>query len=168
MNKRTWWSVAVLTWMVSIFIVTQLPYFTGKNTADVIQKVVVAEQQSVSTPTAATTNIGELNLLIRKSTHVIVFGILAVLLYKSFETYRLSYLLSWGITVIYAITDEWHQSFMPGRVAAYQDVLFDGFGAFVALSISYFIINRKKKTNCGIGSPLKNSQKLFRGDNNVG
>jgi VanZ family protein len=122
MSKRKWWSAAALTWMVAIFIVTQLPYFTGKNTADVIQKVVVTEQQSVSTPTASTT-IGELNLLIRKSTHVIVFGILAFLLYKSFETYRWSYLLSWVTTVLYAITDEWQQSFMPGRVAAYQDVL---------------------------------------------
>ncbi|MEH7276104.1 VanZ family protein [Neobacillus vireti] len=145
MSKRKWWLVAALVWMVSIFIVTQLPYFTGKNTAHVIQKVVVTEQQKFSIPPATTTKIVELNLLIRKSTHVIVFGILALILYKSFETYRWSYMFSWVITVLYAITDEWHQSFMPGRVAAYQDVLFDSFGAFVVLLVLFQIRNKREK-----------------------
>lgn len=143
MSKRKWWPTIAIVWMAAIFIVTQLPYFTGKNTSEVIQKVVVTEQQSVvSTPSAAPMNINELNLLVRKATHIIVFGILAFLLYKSLETIRFSYGLAWILTVFYAISDEWHQSFMPGRVAAYQDVLFDSLGALVALFISYFIMKR--------------------------
>ena len=143
MIKRKWWCLAAIAWMAAIFIVTQLPYFTGKNTGQVIQKVVVAEQHAVSAPSADSININELNLLVRKTTHIIVFGILACLLYKSLESFRFSYGLAWLLTVVYAITDEWHQSFMPGRVAAYQDVLFDSFGALVAL-VTLFLIGKKR------------------------
>ncbi|MEH7492708.1 VanZ family protein [Neobacillus niacini] len=144
MIKRKWWVLAALVWMVAIFFFTQLPYFTGENTGKVVKKVVVTEQQAVSPSNAAPINTNELNLVIRKTTHVIVFGILAFLLFKSLEASRVSYVLAWCLTVIYAITDEWHQSFMPGRVSAYQDVLYDSFGAFLVLLISYFIIRRKK------------------------
>lgn len=145
MIKRKWWIGAAIVWMTAIFFVTQLPYFTGQNTAQVIQKVVVKESNPINyAPNNAPADINELNLIVRKITHVIVFGILAFLLFKSLETFRYSYILAWVLTVLYAISDEWHQSFMPERVAAYQDVLFDSFGAFVVLLISYFIIERKK------------------------
>jgi VanZ family protein len=83
--------LAAISWMVAIFVVAQLPYFTGKNTSEVIQKVVVVEQQAVSTPSADPIDINELNLLVREATHIIVFGILACLLYKSLESFRFPY-----------------------------------------------------------------------------
>jgi VanZ family protein len=52
--------------------------------------------------------------------------------------------MAWVFTVLYAIFDEWHQSFIPGRVAASKDVMFDSFGAMVALFIVYLIVIRKK------------------------
>ncbi|MFJ5759260.1 VanZ family protein [Neobacillus sp. NPDC093182] len=143
MRKRKWWILTAIAWMIAIFFFTQLPYFTGQNTGQVIQKVVVTEQQAVSATIAAPIDTNELNLLVRKTTHVIVFGILAFLLFKSLEALRFSYVLARCLTVFYAITDEWHQSFMLGRVAAYQDVLFDYFGAITVLSIIY-LINKKK------------------------
>jgi VanZ family protein len=132
--------------MVLIFIVTQLPYFTGQNTAKVIKKAVIAEPSTIKTPSADPVDVNELNLIVRKTTHVIVFGILAILLYKSFSAYRFPHILSWILTVLYAVSDEWHQSFMPGRVAAYKDVLFDSLGAFIALSLTYLISKKRKST----------------------
>ncbi|WP_419955156.1 VanZ family protein [Neobacillus niacini] len=146
MRLRKYWVLAAITWMTAIFFFTQLPYFTGQNTGKVIHKVVVTEQQSLNVTNAAPIDTNELNLLVRKTTHVIVFGILAFLLFKSLEALRFSYVLAWCLTVFYAITDEWHQSFMPGRVAAYQDVLFDSFGAALVLLFCYFIIRRKKES----------------------
>lgn len=37
-----------------------------------------------------------------------------------------------AIAVLYACTDEWHQSFVPGRSAAFSDVLVDSTGILVA------------------------------------
>jgi len=39
-----------------------------------------------------------------------------------------------AISFIYAVLDEWHQSFVPGRDASPLDVGFDVLGAIVALS----------------------------------
>ncbi|MEW9053834.1 MAG: VanZ family protein [Neobacillus sp.] len=139
MSKRKWWILAAIAWMASIFMATQLPYFTGQNTAKVIEKAVVKERVAVENPGATSKEVNKLNLLVRKSTHVIVFGILALLLYKSMEPLRFSYLLAWFTTTLYAITDEWHQSFVPGRSAAFQDVILDSMGALVALYILFFI-----------------------------
>ncbi|MEH7111519.1 VanZ family protein [Neobacillus niacini] len=147
MGKRKWWIVAAITWMVSIFFFTQLPYFTGQNTAKVIRKAVINETKTIVAQSDNPVDINELNLIVRKVTHIIVFGILAFLLFKSLETFRSSYILAWLLTVLYALSDEWHQSFMPGRVAAYRDVLFDSIGAVIGLLISYLIIRRKKEKN---------------------
>lgn len=47
MVKKKWWRLAAAMWMVSIFIVIQLPYFTGQNTAKVIQKAVETEPNTI-------------------------------------------------------------------------------------------------------------------------
>jgi VanZ family protein len=39
------------------------------------------------------------------------------------------------IIILYAITDEFHQSFMPGRTALWFDVLIDTIGARAGLFI---------------------------------
>lgn len=46
MKNQKWWAFAAINWMIAIFFVTQLPYFTGEKTSEVIEKVVVAEQKN--------------------------------------------------------------------------------------------------------------------------
>ncbi|PEQ95215.1 VanZ family protein [Bacillus sp. AFS006103] len=142
MNNRRWWILASIIWMVLIFCFTQLPYFTGEKTSEAIQKVVVEEHTTINTPVATHEDINVLNLIVRKATHVTVFGILALLLFKSLQTYRYSYIFSVVLTFLYAMTDEYHQSFMHGRVSSFIDVLFDTFGA--ALCVTVMLFNRKR------------------------
>lgn len=40
---------------------------------------------------------------------------------------------AWGWSVLYAFSDEWHQSFVPGRTADWRDILVDAFGAALAV-----------------------------------
>ncbi|MDI1321017.1 MAG: VanZ family protein, partial [bacterium] len=40
------------------------------------------------------------------------------------------------LAAVYAATDEFHQSFVPGRTASLGDVLIDITGAFVALAVA--------------------------------
>lgn len=145
MKRQKRWIAAAIVWMVTIFCFTQLPYFTGANTEKAVNKVVVSEHKSIHTPDEEHVNVGELNLIIRKLTHITVFGILSLLLFKTMEANRSSFLLAWLSTVMYAISDEYHQSFMPGRVPTYKDVLFDGFGALIALVMLYKIRARNSR-----------------------
>ena len=69
-----------------------------------------------------------------KIIHAIVYFILAVLLYFSFFKSGLrKYLLLITVifTVIYGISDELHQYFVPGRIASIGDVIADSFGAIL-------------------------------------
>ena len=42
---------------------------------------------------------------------------------------------AWAIAVLYGVTDEWHQSFVPNRQAELRDVGSDAIGAFVAATV---------------------------------
>jgi VanZ family protein len=41
----------------------------------------------------------------------------------------------WAIALVYALLDEYHQSFVPGRVADWRDLLADALGAATALAL---------------------------------
>lgn len=80
-----------------------------------------------------------LELLLRKSAHMFSFGILAVLarwaLAGSFPRLpgaRLAW-TAFGFTVLYAVSDEFHQRFVPTRDGRVADLLIDGAGAGLAL-----------------------------------
>ena len=50
----------------------------------------------------------------------------------------------WGISMLFGITDEFHQSFVPGRHPSATDVLvFDNLGALIALLIHYWKYGRR-------------------------
>lgn len=74
MNKR--WTVPAIVWLALIFTVTQLPYSTGKNTSEAIHKVVEKEEAKFNIPSHESIDVSLLNLIVRKTTHVIVFRIL--------------------------------------------------------------------------------------------
>ncbi|MCC7032400.1 MAG: VanZ family protein [Acidobacteria bacterium] len=48
-----------------------------------------------------------------------------------------SVLLAWGIAVLYGVSDEWHQSFVPGRMADVRDVIADALGAALGLAAGW-------------------------------
>jgi VanZ family protein len=80
--------------------------------------------------------------LIKKLGHMIIFGILAALyLYtlkgkKSLrETQGVFFLLSLFLTFLYSASDEYHQSFTPGRHSSMKDVIIDVGGALVVIII---------------------------------
>lgn len=142
--KNRLWLVATLVWLIVIFLFTQLPYFTGENTGKVInQTITPGDETAPTTKEAAGISI---NLIIRKLAHFTVFGVLALLIWNCLKKYRFSYILAWTLTFIYAVSDEWHQSFTPGREASFKDVLIDSLGALIVLSLVFIINNRRKRS----------------------
>jgi len=79
-----------------------------------------------------------------KILHGIEFGVLGILLYISLRvsftlTVKKSMWLAIGFAVLYAVSDEVHQSFIPNRTASAADVLADSLGAVVFVFVIRFI-----------------------------
>lgn len=74
--------------------------------------------------------LGVLDLVGRKLVHMAEFGLLFLLWLRALRFERP--LLAVVIAVAYAATDEWHQSFVPGRTGTPVDVLIDATGVAIA------------------------------------
>jgi VanZ family protein len=57
--------------------------------------------------------------------HVLVYGLMGLLAWWTCEGKPRAWLLAIAITSVFGITDEFHQSFIPGRRAAVDDWLLD-------------------------------------------
>ena len=73
--------------------------------------------------------------LFSSGSHALEYGVLAVLLALALEGRRRSLLVAFLLAVLYAFSDEFHQTFVPGRVADPWDLVFDAAGALVALAL---------------------------------
>jgi len=78
---------------------------------------------------------GLLVLLMRKATHFAEYFVLTGLWWWALST-RIdpgrALPVAVAISVTYAISDEWHQSFVDGRVGTWRDVVIDSAGALTA------------------------------------
>jgi VanZ family protein len=96
------------------------------------------------------TSWGIWDLIFRKIAHITEYGILAFLIWRAIlhsikVNLSKTYALSGAVSLLYAISDEIHQSFVPTRHASIYDILIDGLGIGLML---YFLIIRKKNVNC--------------------
>jgi len=79
-------------------------------------------------------NFLDWDYVVKKTSHVVVYGLLALSYLHLFGYERKYYWLAWAMALLYAGTDEFHQSFIPHRTATLFDALiFDDFGAAIAL-----------------------------------
>jgi VanZ family protein len=78
--------------------------------------------------------------------HFSVYLVLAVLLYWTLSFVMdggwRRYVTAWTLAVLYGLSDEWHQSFVPGRTPDVVDIVTDGIGAAVGLLIVWWITRR--------------------------
>lgn len=80
-----------------------------------------------------------LNFLLKKTAHLVEYAILYYLAYSamnpegSHPSKRKDAILPLVFTIFYAVSDEIHQSFVPGRHGRPADVLIDAAGAAIAL-----------------------------------
>ena len=89
------------------------------------------------------------DLIFKKGAHFTVYAVLAVLLRRALPPSRWIWALSWILAVLYAASDEWHQSFVPGRHPQLTDVLIDACGATTGLLIFWWLRRRAQASANG-------------------
>jgi VanZ family protein len=87
-----------------------------------------------SRPSDELPRFGSVDALVKKSGHMLGYGLLALSYWRGFGWDRGRRGHAWALAVAYAATDELHQAFVPGRHPSAVDVLlFDAVGAALAL-----------------------------------
>ena len=77
---------------------------------------------------------GWLDLLISSAAHLFLFAVLSVLWARALGQGQCAWLTAAVLTLLYALSDEFHQRFVPGRHADPWDLAFDAFGAVLGLA----------------------------------
>jgi len=81
-----------------------------------------------------------------KIIHTLVYFLLALLLYFSLlnsGVRRYLFLISVVFAIIYGISDELHQYYVPGRIASLGDVIADSFGALIGSLLAAKLSSRR-------------------------
>lgn len=86
--------------------------------------------------------------------HAPLFGAVAWCIYKTFsrghDGSRAALTLALVIAGLYAVVDEWHQSFVVGRDSSLLDLLVD----FVGITIVLFVLYRRATQRAAHGGPM--------------
>ena len=87
--------------------------------------------------------------IIRKIAHFYIYAWVGFLVMSFFSTYSIKetkrIMISLGIGILYAISDEIHQSFVPGRSCKITDVMLDTMGVLLGILMLLTILEIHKK-----------------------
>jgi len=91
------------------------------------------------------------HFLVRKAGHLTEYAILAILAARAFRTSshatlrRHWFWAAWILVIVYALSDEFHQSFVPTRGASIHDSMIDSVGGLIGLAIAWWWGRRIKR-----------------------
>lgn len=124
-----------VAWMAVIFVLST-DMGNARHTGDWLEPVLRA-----LLPSANSAQLGAVHGAARKAAHVTEYAVLAALWFRALLRGR-----GWparpagwaalGLAVVWAVTDEWHQAFVPSRTASAGDVAFDAVGAALVVLVA--------------------------------
>ncbi|HVS21393.1 MAG TPA: VanZ family protein [Pyrinomonadaceae bacterium] len=103
-------------------------------------------------PHASEATLALIHFIVRKCGHLTEYAILALLATRAFKTSSHDFLrdhwfvASLLLVIVYSLSDEFHQSFVPSRTASIYDSMIDSFGGLAALVV-YGLRQRKTRHN---------------------
>ncbi|HEX7771158.1 MAG TPA: VanZ family protein [Pyrinomonadaceae bacterium] len=123
----------LVAWLVFISYASSAN-FNASNTSRIIGPLVLWLFPNTSMET-----LGTIHFITRKIAHFTEYAILGFLAARTFRTSpqpaisRRWFLISAALIVVYALIDEYHQSFVPSRTASVFDSFIDMAGGLTAL-----------------------------------
>ncbi len=146
-NKKTLISwLLVVIWMGVIFSFSQSnSYKSSSESRKIVIKIVDVVEKN-KTPKEKELIVDKVHIPFRKFAHGFEFAILSILLIIALKNSKINkiYLLSFLISFLYAMTDEYHQTLINGRSGEIRDILIDTSGALIGIII-YLLCKLIKK-----------------------
>jgi VanZ family protein len=143
-----YWAPPII-WMSMIFWFST-DMFSGDNTGSLLWKVV-----SFIYPGVTQELFDSIHFYVRKAGHLTEYAVLALLLFRAFrsgaqERWRPRWALpSLLVVFLYALLDEYHQTFTRHRTGSVYDSLIDTSGALTALVLLWFLSHRATEPQSG-------------------
>lgn len=145
--KKILLTAAVIAWMAVIFGFSAQ---SGQSSGGFSERLILSAAKLIGLDSVPAATLDILQTAVRKGAHFLSYAVLALLSFPAVASYgvkgRLRYLLSLGICFLYAVSDEVHQMFIPGRNGNPIDVLIDTAGAAFGLLIIAVLLKLNKKT----------------------
>jgi VanZ family protein len=144
-GRLKYWAPPIIWMSVIFWFSTDL--FSGDNTGSLLWKVV-----SFVYPGATRELFDSIHFCVRKAGHLTEYAVLALLLFRAFrsgsqERWRPGWALSSFLVVfLYALLDEYHQTFTRRRTGSFYDSLIDTSGAAAAMVLLWFLSHRATET----------------------
>lgn len=150
------WLPAVII-MAIIFNFSSKPAtISGESSLMISQKLLNAYENISDQPyeeSARQQVLLELDHIIRKTAHFMEYALLAAAWVLHFMIRKKGYHIGVGLSILftslYAVTDEFHQTFVAGRSGQISDVLLDSCGAVTGALLFLSLIKIKEKL-CGM------------------
>lgn len=131
----------VLLWMMLMFSFSSA---TGEESSGVSDKVIETITLTLTDIKDNSKEMDEVKdkygFIVRKTAHFFVYFMLGIIVMNAFYTFRVNkYMVIYAsiICILYAITDEFHQTFVDERSGQISDVLLDSSASLIA---SYFFM----------------------------
>ena len=149
--------ILVIAWMGFIFYLSSLDNTTSnKDSKGIVEGIVntIDNVTSASNDTKDTHQtrkyINDANNLFRKCSHAVCYLILSILVFNLIVRLTNKKILiyniySFSISLIYACTDEYHQTFVSGRSGQFSDIIVDTIGIIIGLLIVSLIYKKHIK-----------------------
>ena len=144
MRKLAQWLPPFL-WMAAIFVFST-DLFSSGNTGGFVAKIIRGLY-----PTISEENLQTAHFLVRKAGHFTVYAMLSMLLIRAFRTGSVQRwqwqwtMYSFFIVGIYALLDEFHQSFTTSRTGSIYDSMIDLTGGACMLLVLWLTSLRTPK-----------------------
>lgn len=146
--------IFIVLWMIIIFWLSSMDSGESNDKSMYAIDILINETLKITNKTGITNKhpseenkklfIAKINRPMRKLAHASVFFVLAILIMIFLHHYRIkissSIVITLLISFMYALFDEYHQTFVIGRTGQFTDALIDSLGAILGIILVSIII----------------------------
>ena len=153
-ERRAWrgrlWRYGPLVAWACFVLFASSSNFSASNTSRIIRPLLLWLFPDISEASLA-----YVHFLVRKAAHFSEYALLALLAARAFRTSheerlrRLWWLAAFALVACVALTDEYHQSFLPSRTGTIYDSLLDMAGGATALACASLWLARGRRKSGG-------------------
>jgi VanZ family protein len=134
---------AVLCLFILIFTLSSQPAAQSDGLSKKVTKMMIKTVERIAPSGVGDQSVDDLvekfNHIVRKNAHFFAYLVLGTLMVNLLRRVGIKgfkvFFLALAICILYAISDEVHQLFVPGRGAQVKDVLIDSAGAMVGVGL---------------------------------